>query len=149
MRLGCISFVDATALICFNEPLVVARIVETKGENGESCGESNCQIEVHRLATAAITRQKLVDMGVAIYKFAESDCNPTAIVAAIRLLSELAQISLRAPQDRPHPSQHVHPHSEGLVDRPPQETLEQCVTRKQRSAKGSSSTPGLRVDSDN
>jgi hypothetical protein len=54
------------------------------------------------------------------------------MISAVRLLAELGQVSLKAPEDRQQPSQHVHLHGETLVDLPPRETLEQWVARKER-----------------
>jgi hypothetical protein len=64
------------------------------------------------------------------------------MISAVRLLAELGQISLKAPEDRPQPSQHVHLH-EALVDAPPRETLQQWTQRKQRELSERSATKQL------
>jgi hypothetical protein len=73
---------------------------------------------------------------------------------AIKLLAELGQVSLRAPEDKPASQQHLHVH--GFVDRPREETQAEWVARRQREmaerlAKqpGPSAPPGLNlVDTD-
>lgn len=70
---------------------------------------------------------------MAALKLAESECNAAAMCTAVRLLAELAQISLKAPEDKQAPAQHLHLH-EGMIDRPPSETLEQWIDRKRQEA---------------
>jgi hypothetical protein len=68
------------------------------------------------------------------FKVAEREANAQGMCQAIRLMAELAQISLRCPEDRAQPSQHLHLHGKSLVDRPPEESMQQWLERKRLEA---------------
>src|SRR5262249_10164318 len=80
-----------------------------------------------------VSREVLIEEAQHALRIAEDAQNAAAMVGAIRLMAELAQISLRCPEDRAQPSQHVHLHGDAsLVDRPPPETMQEWIERKNR-----------------
>jgi hypothetical protein len=86
--------------------------------------------EANAISSVVITRERLIGDARTAYNLAERQSNVAGMLGAIKLLAELGQVSLRCPQDRPQPSQHVHLHE--LVDLPPRESLAQWTRRKQQ-----------------
>lgn len=116
-----------------DNPLVAARIAELQALAGKLAASAQAKAEARAVAKIEITRQSLIEESVAALKLAESAENPQGMVQAIRLLAELAHISLKAPEDKPQPQRHLHLH-EGMIDRPPNETLDQWIERKRIEA---------------
>jgi hypothetical protein len=111
---------------------VAARIAELRDRAGKLLASRMARAEARAITDIAVSRESLLRDAAAALKLAEREANAQAMCQAIRLMAELAQISLKAPEDKPKAAQHVHLHGEALVDAPPRETIDQWVARKQR-----------------
>lgn len=114
-------------------PQVAGRITELKAKAGQIAAIQLAKAEANAVAAIQVTRQSLMVETETALRLAANSANVQGMVAAIRLMAELAQISLKAPEDK-QTSQHVHLHEASLIDRPPTETLEQWIERKRLEA---------------
>lgn len=116
-------------------PLVAARLAELKARADKIQAAQSARAEANAIAAISVSRQSLMRDTAAALKVAENAGNATAMIAALRFMAELAQISLKAPDDVKQPTQHLHLHeAASLIDRPPTETLEQWIERKRLEA---------------
>lgn len=129
-------------------PLVAARIAELQAKAANLAAMQAARSEAAAVCKIAVSRETLMVDSAAAFKVAEANGNAQGMVAAIRLMAELAQISLKAPDDK-QPTQHLHLHeAASLIDRPPTETLEQWIERKRLEAEDRATTRRLKVVKD-
>jgi hypothetical protein len=112
-----------------NHPAVAGRVNEILAATGRVLAARMAREEQRAVSKNVVSREGLIEEAQHALRVAEDAQNAAAMVSCIRLLAELSLLPMKPPEDRP-PQQHLHVH--GFVDRPPPETLEQWIARKER-----------------
>lgn len=123
---------DQHASRIFRTTAVANRIQELQTRAGEIAARALARAEANAVSNIEVSRKSLLEDAATAFKVAEQQGNAQAMCQAIRLLADLALIPMKAPEDKPAAQQHLHVHE--MIDRPPQESLEQWLDRKNKEA---------------
>lgn len=110
-------------------PAVSKRIDELRAAAARILAVQAARADANAVTNINISRQSLLTDSATAFKLAEQQGNAQAMIQALRFMAELAHISLKSPEDKPQAQQHLHI---SLIDRPPNETLQQWTERKQQ-----------------